>query len=180
MDISLFYFFNRVVQNSLFDFVMPFITANAHLLFLAIVIYPMIKDWRRAVPFLVLSIICIGIADMSGNVLKHLFERPRPCSSLEDVRLLVSCSSSFSFPSNHAVNVFVAAAVGSHFYKKASPLLYLVAFAVAFSRIYVGVHYPSDVVIGALWGLLCAYLLLSLYNKERISVVSGEITLRRF
>jgi undecaprenyl-diphosphatase len=181
MDISLFFFINQVVRNSFFDFVMPFVTANAHLLFIAIVIYPMIKDRRRAVPFLILSIICIGIADTTGNMLKHLFARQRPCSSLEGVRLLVACSDSFSFPSNHSINSFVAAAMGSHFYKKASPLLYLVASAVAFSRIYVGVHYPSDVVIGALWGLLCAYLFLGFYNfyhKERVSVAPGEITLR--
>jgi len=176
MDSSLFFLINRMDQNFLFDFLMPFITEKAYLLFLAIVVYPMIKDWRKAVPFLVLSLLCLGIADVSGNVLKHFFERPRPCSSLEDVRLLVACSDSFSFPSNHAVNAFAAAAACSHFYRKASPLLYLVAVAVAFSRIYTGVHYPSDVFIGALWGIFCAYVILSLYNlynDERAPVMSG-------
>lgn len=176
MDISLFFLINSGNQNALFDFVMPFITSKSYILFLAIVIYPLMKDWRKAVVFLVLSIICIAIADVTGNLLKHFFERPRPCSSLEDVRLLVACSGSFSFPSNHSVNAFAVAAMCSHFYSKASPLFYLVAVAVGFSRIYTGVHYPSDILAGALWGIFCAHVILiiySLYNEERAPVVLG-------
>ena len=175
MDSSLFFLINNIDQNAFFDFVMPFITTKSYLLFLLIVLYPMMKNWRKAVPFLVLSLICIAIADMSGNLLKHLFERPRPCSSLEDVRMLIECGNSFSFPSNHAVNAFAAAVMCSYFYRKASPLLYLVAVAVAFSRIYSGVHYPSDVFAGALWGGFCAYgiiSLYSLYNQQRAPVAS--------
>jgi len=178
MDVSLFFLINKAGQNALFDFIMPFITERSYLLFLAVVIYPMIQDRKKAVPFLVLSIACIMIADMSGNVLKHLFERPRPCSSLDDVRLLVACSSSFSFPSNHSINAFAAAAMYSHFYKKGVALIYTVASAVAFSRIYIGVHYPSDVFVGALWGILCAYALFSLYSRTWAAAASSPPQVR--
>ena len=94
--------------------------------------YPAMKDWRKAVLFLVLSLIGLLISDTSGNVLKHLFERPRPCSGLEEVRMLVTCGHSFSFPSNHAVNAFAVAAICSHFYRKSALLFYLIAAAVAF------------------------------------------------
>ena len=176
MDSSLFFFINSFDHNALFDVIMPFITEKPYLLFLVVVIYPAMKDRRKAVPFLVISLIGLLFSDMSGNLLKHLFERPRPCSGLEEVRLLVTCGHSFSFPSNHAVNAFAVAAIGSYFYRKSAPLFYLIAAAVAFSRIYVGVHYPSDVFVGAIWGILCSYMVLSIYSQyyeKRAPVFSG-------
>jgi len=122
------------------------------MLLVLIVIPVFSRESRKGLQVLGLCLLALAIADSSANILKHLFERPRPCRILEDVRLLVGCGRSFSFPSNHAVNAFAVAATFSHFYRKAALPMLFIAFLIAFSRIYVGVHYPSDVIAGALWG----------------------------
>jgi membrane-associated phospholipid phosphatase len=80
---------------------------------------------------------------------------PRPSG----VRLLVAGSKSASFPSSHAWNSFTAATIVSHFYSRPVGVFFLaLAALVAFSRIYVGLHYPIDVLAGALLGLLSGTL----------------------
>ncbi|HLB01237.1 MAG TPA: phosphatase PAP2 family protein, partial [Bacteroidota bacterium] len=99
---------------------------------------------------------------VSSSLLKKLIMRPRPCHAIgglpveEHIRLLVDCGGGFSFPSSHAVNNFAAAMLLSHFYPRRRMALFFVAGIVAFSRISVGVHYPSDVLGGMLVGMLVA------------------------
>ena len=149
MDTSLFFLINQGLQNSFFDLIMPFITQRYYILFALLAIPAFIKDRRKGFFILCLSLISFAIADAGANMLKHLFERPRPCQALENVRLLVGCGGSFSFPSNHAVNAFAIAATFSHFLRKTAVPMLLIAVLVALSRIYVGVHYPSVVIAGA-------------------------------
>jgi undecaprenyl-diphosphatase len=78
--------------------------------------------------------------------------------------MLVGCGGSFSFPSNHAVSAFAVAAIFSHFFKKAAPVMFIFAILVAFSRVYVGVHYPSAITAGAVWGGSIAGMILLLNN----------------
>ena len=164
MDTSLFFLINKGLQNSFFDLMMPLLTKRAYMLLVLIVIPVFSRDRGKALQVLVLCLLSLAVADSSANILKHLFERPRPCRILDDVRLLVGCGRSFSFPSNHAVNAFAVAATFSYFYRKAAlPMLFL-AFLIAFSRIYVGVHYPSDVIAGALWGGIVAGFVIFLHK----------------
>lgn len=97
---------------------------------------------------------------LSSDVLKPLLDRPRPCEVHQWVRLLSSfCPKSPSFTSTHAANSFaVTTYLSFHFPRARVPLL-LVASLVGFSRIYMGVHWPSDVVAGAALGVGCAFLL---------------------
>src|SRR3990170_1717836 len=90
------------------------------------------------------------------------FVMVRPCSDLPNVHLLLynNCPTTYSFPSNHAVNCFSAAMMVSFFYKKIGIFLFLIAILVAISRVYVGVHYPFDTVGGAIWGILGAIVVL--------------------
>jgi undecaprenyl-diphosphatase len=88
--------------------------------------------------------------------LKFIVERLRPCHELLDVRLLVGCGSGYAFPSSHAVNNFAGALVLSYFLPRWTWAFFTFAGIVAFSRVYVGVHYPSDVVAGAIVGMAIA------------------------
>ncbi len=117
------------------------------------------------------------MADWMANELKHLIERVRPCTALEGVRLLVGCSGSWSMPSGHAANSFayaVALMILTRDYMSLAWRLWPMALAVfvSFSRVYVGVHYPGDVIAGAALGSCIAFTLITCFNfaKKRYQV----------
>lgn len=145
---------------------MPFATKNGRLLFLPFVIWLLYRERKKAWVPLVIGIVAVALADAAGGILKDFFARPRPCRVLGDVNLLVGCGPSYSFPSNHASNSFAFAAALWPFLRRArlSWLLFAVAAVIGFSRIYVGVHYPSDVIAGSLLGIGAAYAAHRLYR----------------
>jgi len=164
-DTLLFFFVNRDLQNSFFDVFMPFITKRAYLFFLPLYLWLFVKDRKKAVLALVLGFTSLLIADWASHTLKHFFERPRPCSELDGVRVLVGCGRSFSMPSNHAVNAFAFIVPFYILIESRMRFAFVaVALLVGFSRIYVGVHYPSDVVVGALLGILLSLSVLRIYS----------------
>jgi undecaprenyl-diphosphatase len=109
----------------------------------------------RGVRTLITLVIVVALADQfAAQILKPLFDRVRPCFVLPDVRLLLSRQPhSPSFPSNHAINSFAAAAVLFDLGPVVGGIGLVLAALVSYSRIYVGVHYPSDVLAGAILGL---------------------------
>lgn len=155
IDHFLFFFINRTMANPVFDLVMPFVTRLKNVLPLLLLACLALLIWggkkgRIAVLVLILS---IALADMvSHEVIKPLFGRLRPCVALEGVRMLMGKKTSLSFPSNHAANITAAAVVISYYYRRVTGLMVAMALMIGFSRIYVGVHYPSDVAAGALLG----------------------------
>ncbi|MBS4028665.1 MAG: phosphatase PAP2 family protein, partial [Ignavibacteriales bacterium] len=125
------------------------------------------KQTRTALLLLIPLIIFSD--QLNSSLLKNIFERPRPCVSLENVRLLVSCGSGYSFPSSHAVNNFAIATLLSMYFRNYRILFFAFASLVAYSRVYVGVHYPSDIIAGALIGICCAYTLNWTWEKIQTS-----------
>ncbi len=162
LDLTLFRLFNGSMCNSVFDFLMPIITdLNKQRLVLVLVLvlllWMLIRGSRHTRIAAILLIVTIVISDqLSSSVIKYWFERPRPCHALQNVHLLVSCGSGFSFPSSHAVNNFAGALILAFFFPRSKWWFFGFAAIVAFSRVYIGVHYPSDVIGGAVIGLFCA------------------------
>jgi undecaprenyl-diphosphatase len=103
-----------------------------------------------------LTVVAIVAADLSASGLKSLIDRPRPPLRYAEPKTLVPLPHDASFPSGHAATSFAAATMLSFAFPRFAPFLYVLAAAVAFSRVYVGVHYPLDVIGGAALGVLIA------------------------
>lgn len=160
IDRWLFFFINHTMSNGLCDVLMPFLTnfnqmLGGKIFFLAIGILLLTLGGRTGRIVVIVLIFTIAISDQfSSSVIKPLVVRERPCRTLEGVRLLVDCGSGKSFPSSHAVNMFAAAVVFSYGYRRWAWAFYSIAAVIAVSRVFVGVHYPSDILGGALIGFL--------------------------
>ena len=168
IDVSLFRFGNETIANPAGDWFFPFITNLRNMIvpYALLVVGLLIFGKKRGAITVLLLIVTITLADqISSFVVKPWIGRLRPCHVLEDVRLLVGCGSGKSFTSSHATNNFALAVLISHFYPMARPWLLLFASLVAFSRVYVGVHYPSDILGGALLGTLIALAVAFLWEQ---------------
>jgi undecaprenyl-diphosphatase len=162
-DITLFNRINQGHQNPFFDRVMPYITEFDHWRFclLGAWLVWFALGGKKTRVTLALLLLLVGLLDYTNSFyFKHLFARPRPCNALPEVRQFWPCPRSFSFPSNHAANVFGGVFFLSFIYRRWAPVLIFIALLVGYSRVYVGEHYPLDVAGGAVLGALGAMVML--------------------
>jgi undecaprenyl-diphosphatase len=180
-DNFLFYSLNTNLSNSITDTIMPIITHTFFWMpFFAI--FCLFQLWNAYKKKQYMGLVCIfciifavAICDqISSKLIKELVQRPRPCHILNDINLLINCGAGKSFPSSHAANSMAAVIIFSLFYRKHKYWLPFLSILVGLSRIFVGVHYPLDVLVGWILGLcigvgiyfLIQYFLLQyLYNS---------------
>ncbi len=108
-------------------------------------------------------------------LLKNIIQRPRPFIAFPSFHILVSKPNSFSFPSGHTASSFAVGYVLVNYFKKFSLLIWLVAILIAFSRLYLALHFPSDLIGGVVLGLICGKLSLYFYNqciKDKLSNIT--------
>jgi undecaprenyl-diphosphatase len=154
LDASIFHLINRSLQNPLLDLVMPILSNKRYFLLPALTLVLMLLVWggRRMWVVVAVALAALVLSDLGTNLIKAALHRTRPCHVIPDVHLLAGCTRSFSLPSNHASNMFALATVGWLGFRRWRWALVLLAVGVAYSRVYLGVHYPADVLVGALWG----------------------------
>jgi undecaprenyl-diphosphatase len=177
IDIAVFYFLNQTIANPLFDKFFMFITdaKNWYLTYVILFFICFFKGGRigkLACGFMILLVIASD--QFSSHFLKNIFERVRPCNVLPDVRTLLGCSGTFSFPSSHAVNNFAAATFFAKIFPKYKWVLFISAFLVAISRPYLGLHYPSDTLGGAFVGIIFGYIFALIVIKINSHFVKKE------
>jgi len=161
IDVSLLYFINHTLSNALFDKIFPFITEvkNWYVAYIILFLILVIKGGRAGRIAAIALILLVTVTDQfSSFFLKNLFARIRPCNIYGDLKVLVTCTESFSFPSSHAVNNFGAAMFFTKIFPRYKWAFIIGAALMAFSRPNVGVHYPSDVIGGGLIGACIGYL----------------------
>ena len=108
-----------------------------------------------------ISLLCtLALAAICGElILKNIFCRIRPCNAKPILDMLVACPPEFSFPSGHSMSSFTAAAAIFVIDKRFGIPALVLASIIAFSRLYLYVHYPTDVIVGMLLGLFFGFLI---------------------
>lgn len=165
IDLALFRFINVTLANPVSDVVFPIVTdydkqLPIRIALIATWLWLMTQGGKRGRTAGLLLIPLIIMSDqMSSSVIKPFIGRLRPCHALppEEIHLLVGCGG-FAFPSSHAVNNFAVATLLASYYPKLKAWLFAFASLIAISRVVVGVHYPADVLGGAIIGFTIGYL----------------------
>ena len=154
-DRALFRFINLELSHPVLDAVMPLFSSNPFFIpvVLGLAIGLLWKGGTRGRVFVVLLAIILALGDAFViNTLKHALGRLRPFHDIADAHLLVGRGSSGSMPSSHTSTWFAALLISYVFYRRSWRFMLPLALIVAFSRVYIGVHYPSDVAMGAILG----------------------------
>jgi len=168
LDNTLFIFINREMQTLLLNYLMVFFTLLGYGYVLALVVgiflylYDRQRFWQNFIFFVIVALAGGTIT----QVLKFIIGRPRPVVVLSDVHVLVAPLTMNSFPSGHTQAIFTAAIFFIKETKKYMAVFLGIAVLVGLSRIYVGVHYPSDVLAGAIIGILVTELFYWLRAKN--------------
>ncbi len=176
-DVNLFYKINTVWTNSFLDHNFPWWrdATTWYPVYLFLLVFILINFGWRVWTWILFIIINVVITDqLSSAFIKQLVPRLRPCQNpdmAEHVRMLLNhCSGGNSFPSSHATNHFGAAVfIFCTLKKYAGNWIYLFFFwaaSISYGQVYVGVHYPLDVLGGAIIGSLIGYSIAFIYNKK--------------
>lgn len=180
IDQSLFLFLNGL-HSPFMDEVMYWVSDKYfwfpfYAVLIGIIIY---KKKNEAIPVLIAVGILVALADqLSVHMFKEVFERFRPCRPESPIHEMVHivknhCGGKYGFVSSHATNSFAVAVflskVLGRYYRYFTPLIFVWASLVSYSRVYLGVHYTGDIIGGALLGALLGYVifkLLLLFQKK--------------
>ncbi|WP_440871068.1 glycosyltransferase family 39 protein [Thermodesulfovibrio yellowstonii] len=167
MEREVLLFFHKTIANPLLDSIMYFFTDKGWMLSIPVFLFLMVfllrqKNYLVALYLISSMTVGIFISDWLSDEIKFIFHRTRPCWEI-DFRHIVGCTGSYSFPSNHVSNGFTIATIFLFFLRRyvsnsfLRKIFYIyisvVVISVSISRVYLGVHYPSDVIGAALIGI---------------------------
>jgi len=165
---SFFIFFHDFHKNLMF--IIPLLT---------LWFFSIFKDKKRRLALIILIPLAIIITDQIGSYIKDYKLRDRPYMAIESnkINLLVKVSqnedgsykqtqsSQKSFPSNHSANIWALSLIVGYLYANVKTYFIILAILISISRVYIGVHYPLDIIFGAIIGISVSSLLIKIYQK---------------
>jgi membrane-associated phospholipid phosphatase len=179
-DVDLFLMIHRGLSNPFFDWLLPLMRNRFFWapVYLFIIVFCVTEYKRKGWLMVGMLLLTFAIGDLTASrLIKYSVGRIRPCNELtltNEIIHRVPCGSGYSFPSAHATNHFaIAVFLIFLFYDKWKPILPLAlawALIISFAQIYVGVHYPIDVISGAILGTLIGLFTSKLYNKLQTKI----------
>lgn len=159
-DMQLFRFIQLQAKCRILDLLMPLVTKLGGVVFVSLVTIGFLLSKINLYYQLGLKLLfSLGISHLLVQLLKHLTNRLRPCERFKELDLNSAVLGTYSFPSGHSTAAFCLAQMLAFYFPAGSLIFFLLAGLVASSRVYLGVHYPLDVVIGAGIGLSFAYMI---------------------
>ncbi len=161
IDDRILFFIQQSMKCPALDRFMLFITSlgDKALFWIAIgFLFLFIKRYRKC-GFTLLCTVWFS-SWLGDEILKPLIGRVRPCNRFPDISLLLHAPHSPSFPSGHTMVAFACATILYYFDRRLGSLGFILASLIAFSRLYLFVHYPTDILGGIFYGVLCARILL--------------------
>ncbi len=169
LDYAVLDFIQDVLSSPFMDKIMVFLTTlgDHGIIWIIICAILLISPKTRYIGFIALFALLFSLI-INDNILKNVIRRDRPFIGLNHINLLIDEPTSFSFPSGHTSSSFAAAFVfGKYFKKPYAILTYVLASLIAFSRIYLYVHFTSDIIAGILMGFICSMLAILLFNHYK-------------
>lgn len=149
MDIKLLYFFNITIKNPFTDFLMTFFSHYGYLFFFPFILIAYLKN-KRDLILLTFIIFTFVFSDFISNTIKNIIMRPRPFVE-HNIINMEGRGFSYSMPSNHATNAFAIAFFLKEYIRR-NFFIFLIAVLIAISRVFLGVHYPSDIIVAFIIG----------------------------
>ncbi|OAA90304.1 phosphatase PAP2 family protein [Clostridium ljungdahlii] len=163
----------KYMQNRYLDRLMPIVTSmgNGGFIWILIAVVLILDKPHRAIGNIVILTLIISTIVGEG-IIKHIVRRVRPCNYKNNINLLIVKPMSYSFPSGHTVSSFAVAEILSMYFSQYKLIFMGIAFSIAFSRLYLYVHYPTDIISGIIVGIVCAKLIFIVLQEGYLSMFS--------
>lgn len=159
----------KYLKNKYLDRLMPIVTlmGNAGIIWIIVAIILILDKPYKAIGGIVLLTLIVSTVIGEG-IVKHIVRRVRPCNDKNNTDLLISRPISYSFPSGHTNSSFAVAWVLSMYFSQYKIIFITMALLISLSRLYLYVHYPTDVIGGVIIGILCSKLVFIILNEVYI------------
>jgi undecaprenyl-diphosphatase len=140
---------------------------NGGIIWIIIVAILMINKKYRKIGFMALGALILSTI-LGEEILKNVVKRIRPSEGIPAWDLLIAKPLSYSFPSGHTTSSFAVAGVLAKYFERYAFGFLSLAALIGFSRLYLYVHYPTDILAGMILGLMCSAIIIYLFDKEKI------------